>query len=144
MKAGRCWGIGRLAVAGLVFTGAVPGWAQNSPFGDGAVVQNIPGPRPYGMGGESDPVLAARRIRSLNTERHKSMVSDADKLVKLARQLDAEIASNPSDDLTPEEVHQVAEIEKLARNVKAKMAQTFDAGTRVGTSFMPMAGQSPQ
>lgn len=146
MKPGSRWEIAGSAVAGLVLTGALLGWAQNSPFGDGAVVQNIPGPRPYGSGGsmESDPVFAAKRLRALNAERHKSMVSDAEKLVKLARQLDAEIASNPSDDLTPEELRKVAEIEKLARNVKAKMAQSFDGGPKVGTSFMPMAGPNQQ
>ena len=43
----------------------------------------------------------SKRMKALNADRHKSMVSDTDKLVKLARQLDAEIASNPTDDLTP-------------------------------------------
>jgi hypothetical protein len=146
MKPGSSWGIARLAVAGLVLTGSVLGWAQNVTLGDGSVVQNIPGPRTFGRGGdtEADPVFAAKRIRALNAERHKSMVSDTEKLVKLARQLDAEIASNPSDGLTPEELHKVAEIEKLARNVKAKMAQSFDGGPRVGSSFVPMAGPNIQ
>jgi hypothetical protein len=80
----------------------------------------------------------------MNVERHKSLVSDTDKLVKLARQLDTEIASNPSDELTPEQLHKVAEIEKLAHNVKAKMAQSFDGGPRFNSSPMPMGGPNQQ
>ena len=142
MKPGSRWSIAGFAAAGLVLTGALLGWAQYSPSGNGAVVQNIPGPRPFGVGGgiENDPVLGAKRIRAMNADRQKSMVSDADKLVKLARQLDAEIASNTTDALTPEELRKVAEIEKLARNVKAKMAQSFDVGPKVGLSSMPLAG----
>jgi len=67
-------------------------------------------------------------MRALNADRHKSMVSDTDKLVKLARQLDEEIASNSSDGLTPEEVQKLVAIEKLAHNVKTKMAQSFGGG----------------
>ncbi len=77
---------------------------------------------------EADPAFIAKRQQALNADRQKSMVSDADKLVKLARQLDAEIASNPTDQLTSEELHKVGEIEKLAHNVKAKMAQSFAGG----------------
>ena len=146
MKPAGRWGMTGLGAAGLVLAGALLGWTQSFPSGDRVIAQNISGPRPFGTGGatETDPVFAAKRLRALNAERHKSMVSDTDKLVKLARQLDAEIASNSSDDLTPEELHKVAEIEKLARNVKAKMAQSFDDGPRVGSSFTPLAGQNPQ
>jgi len=67
-------------------------------------------------------------MKALNTDRHKTMVSDTEKLVKLARQLDAEIASNPTDAFTPEEAQKLAAIEKLAHNVKTKMAQSFGGG----------------
>jgi hypothetical protein len=67
-------------------------------------------------------------MRALNADRYKSMVSDTEKLVKLARQLDAEIASNPTDGLTPEEFQKLVAIEKLAHNVKTKMAQSFGGG----------------
>jgi hypothetical protein len=80
---------------------------------------------------DTDPVFIAKRQQALNAERQKSMVSDADKLVKLARQLDAEVASNPTDQLTPAQLHKVAEIEKLAHNVKAKMAQSFTGGPQL-------------
>jgi hypothetical protein len=67
-------------------------------------------------------------MKALNTDRHRSMVSDTEKLVQLARQLDAEIASNPTDELTPRELQEIVAIEKLAHNVKVKMAQSFGAG----------------
>jgi hypothetical protein len=80
-------------------------------------------------------------MRALNADRQKSMVSDADKLLKLARQLDTEIASNPTEDLTPEELRKVTEIEKLARSVKAKMAQSFGGGPQLQpTPIIPVGG----
>jgi hypothetical protein len=67
-------------------------------------------------------------MKALNADRHKSMVSDTERLVKLARQLDAEIASNPTNELTPQELQKLGAIERLARNVKTKMAQSFAGG----------------
>jgi hypothetical protein len=72
------------------------------------------------------------------------MVSDADKLVKLARQLDAEIASNSTDEMTPEEMRKVVEIQKLAHNVKEKMAQSFGGGPQIRPSPIPMFGPGQQ
>jgi hypothetical protein len=90
---------------------------------------------------ETNPIWGEKRLRALNTERQKSIVSDTDKLLKLARQLDAEIASNSTDELTDQELHKVAEIEKLARNVKAKMAQSF--GSNSGLRPLPIPGGGP-
>jgi hypothetical protein len=67
-------------------------------------------------------------MEALNVERRKSMVSDATKLVRLAQELDQEVAANASEGLTPKELREVAEIEKLARNVREKMARSFGAG----------------
>jgi len=129
-------------VSVVVFATALLGWAQYGPSG-GGTLGSIPGTRtqsdvdsPF----ETDPNLVEKRVRSLNIERHKSMVSDTEKLLKLARQLDAEIASNSSDALTPEEVRKVAEIEKLAHNVKAKMAQSFGGGPVFRPTPIPLSG----
>ena len=94
-----------------------------------------------GYGGtpsEIDATLAAKRMRALNADRHKTLVSDTEKLVKLARQLDAEIASNPTGELTPEELHDVATIEKLAHDVKTKMAQSFGGGPEFKPPIVPI------
>jgi len=107
------------------------------------MIQNLPNSRPQGgFGGtmETDSIFAEQRLRAMNADRQRSMVSDADKLVKLARQLDAEVASNPTDELTPEELRKVAEIEKLAHNVKAKMAQSFGGGPQLRPSTVPLGG----
>ena len=87
---------------------------------------------------EIDSTLAAKRVRMLNADRHKALVSDTEKLVNLARQLDADIASNPTGKLTPEELHKVAAIEKLAHNVKTKMAQSFGEGPEIKPPIVPM------
>ena len=68
-----------------------------------------------------DSTLMQRRLRALNMERQKELVSDTNKLLKLARELNIEVASQKSDTLTPEQLHKIAEIEKLARNVKERM-----------------------
>jgi len=83
-----------------------------------------------------DPLSEAKRVKALNADRQKSVVSDTEKLVKLARQLDAEVASNPTDGVTPEEVQKLAAIEKLAHNVKTKMAQSFGGGPEFRSPIM--------
>ena len=87
---------------------------------------------------EIDSTFAAKRMRALNADRHKSLVSDTEKLVNLARQLDAEIASNPTGELTPGELRKVAVIEKLAHNVKSKMAQSYGEGPEMRPPIVPM------
>jgi hypothetical protein len=110
----------------------------------GVPLEGQTGPRSqngFGAGPEVDPVFAAKRMRALNADRQKSMVTDADKLLKLARQLDTEIASNPTDELTPEEMRKLAEIEKLARSVKTKMAQSFGGGPSIAPPpIAPLGG----
>jgi hypothetical protein len=68
-----------------------------------------------------DPVMIERRIRALNVLRQKQMVADTDKLLKLARELNDEVAKANTGTLTPDELHKIADIEKLARSVRQKM-----------------------
>lgn len=105
---------------------AAAGWLVSAQFTANPRVQvQTPG---FGEGPNLDSVAEAKRMKALNSERHKTMVSDTEKLVKLARQLDAEVASNATDDLTPDETQKLLAIEKLAREVKIKMAQSFGGG----------------
>jgi hypothetical protein len=139
-KAGR--NLAMVAISAVAFFVALPGHAQFAPLGGGQL-GSVPGTRPQNdVDGavERNPNWSQDRLRLLNAERHKSMVSDSEKLLKLARQLDAEIASNSTDELTPEELHKVGEIEKLARSVKAKMAQSFGGGPEVRPSAIPLGG----
>jgi hypothetical protein len=91
----------------------------------------MPFPQPLGqrIGGgldddrsEPDQIDAARRFRALNDMRQKEIVSDTNKLLKLANELDAEVRKANSDSLTPEQLHKFAMIEKLAHNVKEHMS----------------------
>lgn len=90
----------------------------------------LPFPPPLGqkLGGvlddrsEPDQIDAARRFRALNEMRQKALVSDTDKLLKLANELYAEIHKTNTESLTPDQLHKLATIEKLARSVKEKMS----------------------
>jgi len=70
---------------------------------------------------DQDPTMAQRRIRALNIQRQKQMVADADKLLKLAKELNEEIAKANTGTLTEDELHKIADIEKLARSVRQRM-----------------------
>jgi hypothetical protein len=131
------------AVARVVLAVALVGWAQYGPTGGGVTAQSLGNSRGQGsLGGvmETDPLFAAKRFRALNMDRQKSIVSDTAKLVKLAHQLDSELASNSTGETTTEELHKIAEIEKLAHDVKAKMAQSFGPGPQFREPGIPMGG----
>jgi len=69
-----------------------------------------------------DQLQEQQRLRALNAARQKSLVSDTNKLLKLVNELNEEIARSSADTLTTAQLRKVAEIEKLARNVKDKMS----------------------
>jgi hypothetical protein len=106
--------------------------------GDGAVAaqrQNLEGSEP-GSGGY-DSTIANRRTKLMNNERRKSLVSDSDKLFNLATELNNEVAHSNSGALTPDQLRKVAEIEKLARNVRDKMTMTVPSPS---TNYFPVYG----
>jgi hypothetical protein len=72
-----------------------------------------------------DPSEEARRLRALNAERQKRVVSDTNKIVKLSGELNAEIATGNADSLTRAQLKKLAEIEKLARDLKLNMTATL-------------------
>jgi len=65
------------------------------------------------------------RLRVLNADRQKTMVSDANRLLRLVNELSAEISASRQDSLTPVQLRKLAEIEKLAHNVKEKMSTSL-------------------
>jgi hypothetical protein len=73
-----------------------------------------------------DPVsmIDQRRIRALNNERQKQIVADTDKLLKLARELNDEVTKANTGTLTQDELHKIADIEKLARNVRQRVTES--------------------
>ncbi|MGA7106739.1 MAG: hypothetical protein WBV28_05150 [Terracidiphilus sp.] len=96
--------------------------------------QQVPNPlgrhqtNPFSNSSDLDPLLAARQLRALNEERQKAIVSDTERLLKLVRELNTEIASGSADTLTATQVRNLVEIEKLARNVKQKMSVSLVGG----------------
>lgn len=139
MRSRMGWG---RAVAALVLSAAMACHSR-AQFTPNPRIQ-VPSRPGFGDGSNLDPLSQAKRMKALNADRHKSMVSDTEKLVKLARQLDAEIASNPTDGLTPEEVQKLQAIEKLARNVKTKMAQSFAPGPEFKPPILDIPGPGAQ
>jgi hypothetical protein len=134
--------LGMAGLAGVVLTVALLGWAQYSP--GGGLQPNSRSQSGVNGTMDSDPVFIAKRQQALNADRQKSIVSDTNKLVQLARQLDAEIASNPTDRLTSDQLRKVGEIEKLAHNVKAKMAQSFAGGPQFQQPPSPIGNPRQQ
>ena len=138
----RIWGKAVTGLGVLVLIAGTIAWAQyDATETTGSRGQAAPRQR-VGISDVPDgnASSAERRVRALNADRHKSMVSDTEKLVKLARQLDAEIASNSADELTPEELHKLATIEKLAHSVKTKMAESFGGGPQLNPPVAPIGG----
>ncbi|HUH61526.1 MAG TPA: hypothetical protein VLZ50_00960 [Terracidiphilus sp.] len=128
---------GALCLAAVL---ALPGGAQNipqptrGPFQQQPIGQHV-GDAIDGMG-NGDYAEQQERMRALNRERQKSLVSDTNKLLKLATELDMEIKAEDSNSLTPSEMHKLATIEKLAHNVKDKMTYSV--------SIPSMAPSQPQ
>ena len=71
---------------------------------------------------KTDPSEEARRLRALNVERQKRVVSDANKLLKLTNEFNSEIARANSDSLTQAQLRKLAKIEKLAHDLKTNMS----------------------
>lgn len=72
------------------------------------------------FGGEPD--ADPKRMRLLNAERQKELVSDTQKLLQLAQELNAEVSDAGAGAMTDAQLRKVAEIAKLARSVKEKMS----------------------
>ena len=110
---------------GLLFGASVlPFHSQKGTQSSPQPPQTLPPPDPildYGPPREHVPTFEDLQFRKYLASQLKSMVSDADKLLKLAQDLnkdaDPPAGSSPSRD----DVRRVAEIEKLAHNVKWKM-----------------------
>jgi hypothetical protein len=132
-------------VCGLVCGSA--GRAQSSGGSNGGQGQGQGTMRPYSPHqdidslpfDDGDPVMAERRILALNIQRQKQMVADTDKLLKLARELNDEVAAQNTGTFTPDELHKIAEIEKLARNVRERMTE----GAGQPASTMPPPAPPP-
>ena len=114
----------------VLFLCPAQGSAQRSQSGVGSALQNQMqnqigndplDERQQPPMGPNDPMALEKRLKALNAERQKAMIADTNKLVKLAAALNAAINGKHSGELTPDQLHQVTEIEKLAHSIKEKM-----------------------
>lgn len=72
-----------------------------------------------------DARMEAKRMTALNVARQKSMVSDADKLLQLARELHDDADAGGTKMSSAQRLHKAGEIERLAKDVKNKMVFTI-------------------
>ncbi len=121
-----CWGTALLLAASAgVRTGVVHGQLSGQTGTSAASpASHLPGSggNPMGPGldvGDSPFADTTRQRR--NDDRQRRIVSDTQRLVALANQLKTEIALSGAESMTPEMLHQMDEIEKLAKSVKDKM-----------------------
>jgi hypothetical protein len=107
--------------------------AQSGQYGG----QNFPQPNRPGqdsmspLGDDVNSAMEAKRINALNAERQKSLISDTVKLVKLVSDLNAEINGEHPASLTDEQIKKLAEIEKLAHNIREKMSSSINGSPRI-------------
>jgi hypothetical protein len=118
----------RLALlAGVLLAGTAPGPPQST--GGGVIgvpeIAQPPGTtRTTQNSAQPDPMDVANALRlrqNREIDRQKQLVRDTDRLLALANQLKAEVATSGADAMTPEMLRQMDEIEKLAKSVKEKM-----------------------
>jgi len=124
--------VAALAIVFFFATPCIPeGQRPVASLGDGQVRATL------GDFGSPDPVLTKRQMRLLNVERQKELVSDADKLLVLAKQLSAEVSAADSGALSFEQMREVDQIEKLAKSVKSKMELTIGGNAVSPAEMVP-------
>ncbi len=125
-----------LALGTLLALASVPAGLSQGPPRD---IINRPPPMPTDpdSANQIDPTEMERRLNALNTERYKQMISDTNKLLKLAKELNDAVAVNAYNSLNPDQLRKVAQIEKLARSVKEAMSEGVGAPG-------PSLGRMPQ
>jgi len=121
----RTTGRGVHRALGLAILLALPGGAQNGQW-------YSPDPQPEsqhhgGVFAGPDFAQSNKRLKALNAERQKSLVSDTNKLLKLAHELDDEVNRDDQNSFNQSEMTKAAEIEKLAHKVKEKMSTSVQS-----------------
>jgi hypothetical protein len=110
-------------VLGLALLLALPGGVQygQMPTSNAEIGGRQPG-GVFGIPSDTGSVEAEKRLKALNAERQKSLVSDTNKLLKLAHELDDDVNHDDQNSFNQSEMTKAAEIEKLAHKVKEKMS----------------------
>ena len=138
------WSLGAVAVALLMALALTPRIsAQNPSFGAGGFPRGQLGDSGSPLAGDTgNAQMEAKRLDALNTERQKALVSDTNKSLKLTAELNAQInaqgnGTHPAS-LTQAQLRMVAEIEKLARNIREKMCTGVKGVPQMGAPLTPI------
>jgi len=75
----------------------------------------------------SDTKIEARQAKMLNIQRQQAIVTDTEKILQLARELEADANSARPTMSVAERMHKAEEIEKLAKTVREKMTYAIGA-----------------
>jgi hypothetical protein len=111
------------SAAGLAFMLAFPLLGQFPQFPSGRTERNGQHYPDGSMGGDQGPNSPEKkRIQMLNADRQRTLVSDTQKLLKLAKELNDEVSQSETGMMTGGQLHKVEEIGKLAKSVKEKMS----------------------
>jgi hypothetical protein len=86
-----------------------------------------------------ETAMQAKRITQLNQIRQKSIVSDAEKLVRLAQELNDDANADGANLSQAERMRKASEIEKLAKSVKEKMTYAIGEPTEISLPFSTSA-----
>jgi hypothetical protein len=73
------------------------------------------------------PTFEEKQYMRYLESRLKSVASDTNKMLELAKELNRETDPSKAGALSPEDLRTIAKIEKLARNVKSNMSVVADA-----------------
>jgi HAMP domain-containing protein len=68
-----------------------------------------------------DDSAEVRQAKLLRVQRQKQLISDSDKLLKLATDLKQQIDNTPAETLSADSVKKAAEIEKLAHSLRQRL-----------------------
>ena len=112
--------LGLALVLGIPVAGQSP-FQQFPSSNSGRLPQQYP-PDTNAPFGQDSNSPERKRVQLLNSERQKALVSDTEKLLKLAKELNDDIAASTSGAMSENDVRKVTEIGKLAKNVKEKMS----------------------
>lgn len=123
-------GLGLALALGISVAGRT-GYPQFPSNNSGKVGQHYPDST--GQFGDDSNSPDKKRMRMLNAERQKAIISDTEKLLKLAKELNDEVTESDSASLSDAQLRKVAEIGKLAHSVKEKMSYSVGGFPGINT-----------
>ena len=97
-------------------------------------------PDSTGQYGDDSNSPDKKRMRMLNAERQKALISDTEKLLKLAKELNDEVTESDSASMSDAQLRKVAEIGKLAHSVKEKMSYSVGGFPGINTPLTILPG----